>query len=110
MCTGVEPVVLAALYGAAATTAATVYTGEKARSAQNKANDQAKIAAEKTAADAARETNRANQKKPDLASLLSANALAATGGQGSTMLTGPFGVDPNMLTLGKSTLLGGGGG
>jgi Na+(H+)/acetate symporter ActP len=108
-----EPISTAALFyaalgTAAAGTAATVYQGEKARSSQNKANDQAKMAAQKTAADAARANNKANQKKPDTAALLAANALAATGGQGSTMLTGPMGIDPSALTLGKSTLLGGG--
>ena len=33
-------------------------------------------------------------------------SASAMGGAGGTMLTGPTGVDPNALALGKSTLLG----
>jgi hypothetical protein len=40
---------------------------------------------------------------------MAANVLAGKAGQSGTMLTGPQGVDPTQLTLGKQTLLGGGG-
>ena len=40
--------------------------------------------------------------------MLSANMRAGQAGQGSTMLTGSQGIDPSTLTLGKTTLLGGG--
>ena len=73
----------------------------QAKDAQEAAAAQAKQAA-KQAEDEAKAAdqafNRTNQKKP-----AAANALP---GGGSTMLTGPQGVDPNALTLGKSTLLG----
>lgn len=73
----------------------------QAEDAQEAAAAQAKQAA-KQAEDEAKAAdqafNRTNQKKP-----AAANALP---GGGSTMLTGPQGVDPNALTLGKSTLLG----
>lgn len=83
-----------------ATTAAQLYQGEKARKAQNKAMDQAR-------ADADQAFNRANPKKPDAAAMLYGNQQAGSGGAGSTMLTGPQGTDPNGLSLGKTTLLGG---
>ena len=35
--------------------------------------------------------------------------MAGKAGQSGTMLTGPQGVDPSSLLLGKSSLLGGGG-
>tara|TARA_R110000787_G_scaffold72000_1_gene160432 strand:- start:148 stop:552 length:405 start_codon:yes stop_codon:yes gene_type:complete len=51
--------------------------------------------------------NRANQQSPDTASIMSEAGQAAKGGGAGTMLTGPMGVDPNQLALGKNTLLGG---
>lgn len=48
-------------------------------------------------------------KTPDRNASLNANAAAATGaqaGNSSTFLTGPSGVDPLQLLLGKSALLG----
>lgn len=91
-----------------ASAASVASTIDGARRAKNQAKDaqeaaaaQAKQAA-KQAEDEAKAAdqafNRTNQKKP-----AAANALP---GGGSTMLTGPQGVDPNALTLGKSTLLG----
>jgi L-serine deaminase len=81
-------------------TALQVYQGEQARKAQNQAADQAKASADQA-------FNKANPKKPDAAAMLYGNQQAAAGGVGSTMLTGPAGVDPATLSLGKSTLLGG---
>ena len=49
---------------------------------------------------------KANQKKPDTMAILSAAQQAGKAGPSGTMLTGPMGVDPNALTLGKTTLLG----
>lgn len=86
-----------------------IYSGEKARTAQHTAMDEAKANATATATAAEQATNKANQKKPDSGALLAANAAAGQSGQSSTMLTGPTGIDPGLLTLGKSTLLGGGG-
>ena len=56
---------------------------------------------------AVEQINRANAKSPDVGALLSANSQAAKGGQSGTMLTGPSGIDPNSLSLSKSSLLGG---
>lgn len=81
--------------------------GKKAESAQRDAQAQAKTNAEKQAALADQANNRANGKRPNVAGLMSENAMAAKGGISGTMLTGPGGVDPNELKLGKSTLLGG---
>jgi hypothetical protein len=50
--------------------------------------------------------NAANQQAPDIASILSQAANSSKVGIGSTMLTGPGGVNNNSLSLGKSTLLG----
>lgn len=95
--------------GAVGSTVLNTYTGMKQASAQRDATNQATANAQKTATAADEANNRANQKAPDSAALLSANIAGAKGGNGSTMLTGIGGIDPNMLNLGKNTLLGGGG-
>lgn len=52
--------------------------------------------------------NSVNQQTPDVASILQRAATSGNAGQSSTMLTGPGGVDPSSLNLGKgATLLGG---
>lgn len=95
----------AAVVGTAASIDGARRQKNQAKDAQEAAAAQAKQAAEQAAKQAEDEAkaadqafNRTNQKKP-----AAANALP---GGGSTMLTGPQGVDPNALTLGKSTLLG----
>lgn len=50
--------------------------------------------------------NRANPKQPNTAAAQSSMQQGAKGGPSGTMLTGPAGVDPSTLSLGKSTLLG----
>lgn len=87
-----------------------IYAGQQQQQAQKKALNQQKAAqvkaeTEAKAQQAKSETamNAANQKQPDMSSIM--KAAQATGGSG-TMLTGPGGVDPGSLTLGKSTLLG----
>lgn len=81
-------------------TAMQVYQGEQSRKAQGQAADQARTAADQ-------QYNAANPKRPNTAAMSSANKLASAGGAGSTMLTGPMGVDASTLSLGKNTLLGG---
>lgn len=98
------PIVMAV--AAVASTAYSIYSGEKASSAQKKANAQAQTNAKKQAQLAEQDTNRANQKAPDIGALLSTNQQQSLSGQSGTMLTGAQGVDPNSLSLGKSTLLG----
>lgn len=89
---------------------ATAYVGYQGYQA-NKANQQQREY-QKNALDLSRKqadladqaNNKANAKMPDIAALLAANK--APGGVGSTMLTGPGGVDTSKLTLGRNTLLG----
>lgn len=77
------------------------------RKAKNQAADAAKQAqqqADQATQEAQKQndimTNRSNQRRAD-------SSAATPGlGLGSTMLTGPRGIDPGALPLGKSTLLG----
>ncbi len=85
--------------------AASVYSATKQSDAQKKAQRSAEAIAEKQKNQAEREFNRANAKTPDLAGIMASNKRAE--GAGSTMLTGPQGVDSGSLSLGKNTLLGG---
>lgn len=87
--------------------------GKEQKSAAEKAAKQAEqnAAKQEQAADQAtnqanQATNQANQKKPNTAWILDAAAQAGKAGASGTMLTGPQGVDPSALTLGKNTLLG----
>lgn len=50
--------------------------------------------------------NRATQKRPNTARIVDEAAQAGKAGASGTMLTGPQGVDPGAMQLGKSTLLG----
>lgn len=91
---------------AVAGTAYSVYNGEKQARAQAQAAKQAESNAAKQADQADQANNRAKAKQPDISAMLSGNGLDAKAGIGGTLLTGPGGVDPNLLSLGKSTLLG----
>lgn len=100
----------AAAWAAVAVSATSAYVSNKnANRRAEEANQQAETNAKKTADSAAQASNKANQKKPDSDALLSANLTGGQNGLASTLLTGPAGIDPNTLTLGKTTLLGGGG-
>jgi V8-like Glu-specific endopeptidase len=97
---------------AVATTAYTIYNGERAADKQNEALKQQKVAQDeaKTAAQQQQQTseqniNKARQKSPDVAGIQ--QAAEAGSRDASTMLTGPMGVKKEDLSLGKSTLLGG---
>lgn len=74
---------------------------------QNQQLQIAKDSAQKQAEQSDQAINRANQKTPDVASIMSGASRDAKGGGGGTMLTGPVGVDPNTSSLGKTSLLGG---
>lgn len=95
---------------AVAVGAATAYVGYQGYQA-NKANQQQR-AYQKSALEMSRKqadladqaNNKANAKTPDIAALLAGNQNP--GGVGSTMLTGPGGVDTTKLALGRNTLLG----
>lgn len=96
-------------FSAIASIAVSAYSAYNARSNAKDAAAQGRTTAERTERAATEATNKANQKKVNSSALLSSNQLAAKGGQSGTMLTGPGGIDPSMLSLGKTTLLGGGG-
>ncbi|AQW29118.1 hypothetical protein JK151_08905 [Ralstonia syzygii subsp. celebesensis] len=91
---------------AVAGTAYSIYNGQQQASAQKDAAQKAQQNAAQQADQADQANNRANAKSPDVGAMLSANQQAAKGGMSGTMLTGPTGVDPSQLSLGKSTLLG----
>ncbi|MDR1351524.1 MAG: hypothetical protein LBJ59_12260 [Zoogloeaceae bacterium] len=97
--------IVAAVIGAAAT----VYSSDKNAKAQDKAQKQAQAAqqaqmsqAQQQAKAAEEANNRANRNPANANAALS----ASQSGGSSTMLTGPQGVDQNLLSLGKNTLLG----
>ena len=96
-----------AAIGAGVTAAATIVSADTARRQGNTANDMAKANALKSQQSADQANNKANAKAPDITAMLSANMLAGKSGQSGTMLTGSQGVDPSLLTLGKTSLLGG---
>jgi hypothetical protein len=77
---------------------------DKQRKATNTASDQAIASAKKNAQLADEANNRANAKAPDVTAAMAANAGKM--GNASTSLTGPQGVDPTTLTLGKASALG----
>jgi hypothetical protein len=107
---------LAAL-GAGAATAGTAYSIVQGKSSsdmqakglrdQELAQSTAKAASLSQARKSEVAQNQANMKTPDIAAILSRAAESAKGGVGSTMLTGPGGVNPAGLNLGGKTLLGG---
>lgn len=71
---------------------------------QENAQKQAVNAAEGQRKQSEMAINQANRQTPNVAGIMQAASKDAESG---TMLTGPTGVDPNALSLGKSTLLGG---
>lgn len=91
----------------AASTAYQAYAGNKAGQDQRSAQRQSMRTAQDQANAAEQANNRANQKRPDVAGALSSALMSGKAGASGTMLTGPGGIDPNALQLGKSTLLGG---
>ena len=102
-----------AAIAAVASVGYSVYSGERAAEAQGKALESQKAAqaqavesANKQQKLAEENTNRANSKSPDVGAITSAAEQAGKGGAAGTMLTGPQGVNPQQLALGKSTLLG----
>lgn len=79
----------------------------KAEKTQKQAMDQASTQAAQTAALAEQANNKANAASPNTAAIQAQNQVQAqAGGGGATMLTGPSGVDPSKLQLGKNSLLG----
>ena len=90
----------------AAGTGYSIYAGEEARKQQSRAQGDAKNNALKQEKLQDEANNKANQKRPDVNAIMAAAQQTAKGGVGGTMLTGPQGVDPSALQLGKTSLLG----
>lgn len=98
---------MAVLAGAAvAGTAVAFKNGQDQKKAASAAAQQAKDNANKQERAADEANNRANQKRADTAGAMDAALQTGKAGASGTMLTGPQGVDPSTLNLGKSTLLG----
>ena len=98
---------------AAAGAGYTIAAGEDAKrkqadslARQQKAQTQAVNAAQGQRKQSEMAMNRANQQQPNIAGIMESASAASSGGANGTMLTGPTGVDPNSLALGKSSLLG----
>lgn len=113
MCTGLEPVFLG--MGASAGTAAALATATGAVGAGALASKvltpkMPQINIPKPEAPP-KETKSQAAKQPDRTASVVANAAAASpggalSGNSATFLTGPSGIDPALLNLGKNTLLG----
>lgn len=99
---GIETALLSAIIGGVGTAAGVIGQMDSSRRAKNQAEDagrQAEQQAQQASQQADQQFNRANQRRPDA-------MPGPAGAGGSTMLTGPQGIDPGALPLGKSTLLG----
>lgn len=79
----------------------------RGRRRQQVAQEEAKAQAISQARKADEANAQANRKTADVNSLLTAEQQKALTGAGSTLLTGPSGVDAANLKLGRKTLLGG---
>ena len=99
---------------AAAGTSYAIVSGEQGKKAQEDAMRKQEAAQAQAAKQAQAQTEAsmgamraANRRAPDVAGIMQAAQEAGGGGPASTMLTGPMGVNPQDLQLGRSSLLGG---
>ena len=104
--TAAQVAAAASLAGAVGGTFMAYKNGQDQKAAAEDAAAEAKRNAEKQAKAAEEANNKANQKKADTSAILSAAQQAGKGGLSGTMLTGPQGISPTALNLGKNTLLG----
>lgn len=79
---------------------------KKSLKQQEKAQQQSLKQAQAQEAAADQANNAANMKSPDVGGLLALAESGNRGGQSSTMLTGPAGIDTKKLSLGRTNLLG----
>lgn len=91
---------------AVASTGYSVYSGQKAAKTQKRAATQAARQAEQQQRQAEREFNRANQKRPNIAAMMTRNRAAGGGGLAGTFLTGQGGAPVAGGMLGRTSLLG----
>lgn len=108
---GIETAMIVAATAAAVGTGYSVYSGEQQRKQQNQALDMQRQGQAQALADSQAQAksseeamNKANRKSPDMGAVMQ---MAGRDKQSSTMLTGPGGVNPNEMAMGKNTLLGG---
>ena len=114
---GVAAAVGATVVGGAAAAAGAGYSiaaGQEGKKQQQKALEQQERAQAQQLAQAQAQQRRsemamnaANRRTPDIGGIMERAGQQAAGGPSATMLTGPGGVDPTQLSLGRSTLLGG---
>lgn len=91
----------------AAVGAYTAYeNGKDQQKTAKRASEQATANARNQAKAADQAANRANQNQANTGAALDSASQAGKSGASGTMLTGPQGVDPSTLSLGKNTLLG----
>jgi hypothetical protein len=99
-------IMAAAAVVGAASTAVAYQNGQKQEKAAKQAMQQAQDNADKQAKAADEAMNKADQKRPNVQGILASAEQAGKAGASGTMLTGPQGVSPDLLNLGKNTLLG----
>lgn len=103
---GVDPITAVAGAALVGSLVSGIQGNQQAKAAKKSANQQA-VAADKLYKQQEEQNNRANARGPDVNALFAQNQVEGQQGASGTMLTGPMGVDPNSLALGKNTLLGG---
>lgn len=101
---GATSVVMAV--AAVAGAAISYQNGQEQKKSAEKAASQAQANAQKQEKAADEATNRTNTKRADTGAALDSATQAGKAGASGTMLTGPQGIDPAALNLGKNTLLG----
>lgn len=79
---------------------------KSAERAQASAQNQAETAAIRQEREAEMARAQVNQKAPDIVSLLGTEQAAANRNASSTLLSGPGGLDPSRLKIGRNSLLG----
>ena len=110
---GIEAAIIGAAIAGAVGTGASIIAGEQGRKQQKAALGEQQRAQADQAKRAAMQQRRSEQamagaarREPNVQGIMAA-AQETAGGPTSTMLTGPTGVNPQDLNLGRSTLLGG---
>jgi len=107
------PLIVSAVTASVAGAAYSIYAGEQGKKAQEDAMRKQEAAqakatqqAERQAVESRAAIRRQEQQTPNVAGIMQAAQQTGTGGPASTMLTGPAGIDPTQLQLGRNTLLG----